>query len=94
MKILDTPVYMTVEEATDEYYPNSVVMINCEVEHDWPKAGYVAAAETEESRDYSELKDYEMELKKDSKNGEVCFIKTRYPLEGQALFVGQCYVEE
>ncbi|MCL1844242.1 MAG: hypothetical protein FWF79_10560 [Defluviitaleaceae bacterium] len=89
IKIFDTPEYMTVEQAEEKFRPNAVVMIKCEVKDYWPVAGYVAAAETLGGEDFKELNHYERKLLENPANGEVHFLMTELPYEGQGLFISQ-----
>ena len=82
----DPKEYMTTEEATERFYPYSVVMVQCEVDHYLPIAGYVIAAEKTED-DYDELKAYEIKFQKDKANGEVYLIRTSSPMEGESIYV-------
>ena len=79
IKIFDKPEYMTVEEIEEKFYPVSVVIANCEVEHFAPQAGYVMASETVPVDDYEELFGYQIELTNGKKHGEVYMITTKYP---------------
>ena len=85
IKIFDPPGYMTVEEVKSRYYPNRVVLKNCEVHRHAPIAGYVVAMETIPDVDYDDLSDYMNELCRDSLNGVVHMALTRKPLEGRWL---------
>jgi len=89
IKIFDIPEYMTVSQAEEKFRPNSVVMIKCAVKDFAPVAGYVAAAETCGGVDFQELSNYEDHLHEDPKNGEVFFIMTELPYEGQGLYISQ-----
>ena len=40
---LDHPVWMTVDEADEKLYPNSYIMIHCEVDTGLTTAGYLVA---------------------------------------------------
>jgi alpha-acetolactate decarboxylase len=77
MQKFEKPVYMLVEDVQKHYYPNSVVMINCEMKYFAPISGYIVGVASGEGSDNNELKAYHMELIKDGKNGEVHFIKTQ-----------------
>ena len=85
--IFDKPEYMTVEEIMEKFYPVSVVITNCEVVCHAPQAGYVMAAETVSVEDYEELYDYQLKLIRGKKHGKVYMITTKYPLEGESIFV-------
>jgi hypothetical protein len=89
IKIFDSPEYMTVEQAEEKFHPNSVLMIKCDVKDYWPVAGYVVATETLGGKDFRELHSYEHKLLKDPSNGEVFYIMTELPYEGQGLFISQ-----
>jgi len=86
MLLFEPKEYMTTEEATERFYPYSVVMVQCEVDHYCPMAGYVIAAEENEN-DYDELKAYQMRLRADKSNGAVHFIRTSDPMEGEWIYV-------
>ena len=86
MLLFEPTEYMTTEEATEKFYPYSVVMVRCEVDHYLPIAGYVIAAEETED-DYDELKAYETKLQADKSNGEVYLIRTSDPMEGEWIYV-------
>ena len=88
----DPKEYMTTEEATERFYPYSVVMVQCEVDHFLPIAGYVIAAEETED-DYDELKDYQICLRTDDSNGYVHFLRTSSPMEGEWIYVGDIFEE-
>jgi hypothetical protein len=92
MKIIEPKEYMTTEEATERFYPYSVVMVQCKVDHYLPIAGYVVAAEETED-DYDDLKDYEISLSTDKSNGEVYLIRTSSPMEGEWIYVGDIHEE-
>ena len=87
IKIYDKPEYMTVEEIMEKFYPVSVVIANCEVVCHAPQAGYVMAAETVSVDDYEELFDYQIKLTRGNEHGEVYMITTKYPYEGESIFV-------
>jgi hypothetical protein len=89
IKIFDTPEYMTITQAEERFRPNSVVMIKCIVQDFSPIAGYVAAAETHSGDDFEELSMYEEKMLDDPNNGEVFFIMTELPYEGQGLYISQ-----
>ena len=89
IKIFENPEYMTVEQAEEKFRPNSVVMIKCDVKDFAPVAGYVAAAETNSGDDFIELNSYEEKLLKNPENGDVFFIMTEFPFEGQGLYISQ-----
>ena len=86
MKVFESKEYMTTEEAVERFYPYSVVMVNCEVDHYLPTAGYVVAAEETED-DYDDLKDYQIHLSADESNGYVHFLRTSMPMEGEWIYV-------
>ena len=87
IKIFEKPEYMTVEEIEEKFYPVSVVIANCMVECHAPQAGYVMAAETIPVDDYEELFDYQIELTRGKRHGEVYMITTKLPFEGENIFV-------
>ena len=89
IKIFDNPEYMTVAQAEEKFRPNSVVMIKCVVNDFAPVAGYVIAVETCGGDDFQELNHYEEQLSEDPENGEVFFIMTELPYEGQGLYISQ-----
>jgi len=88
MTTLETPIWMTVEEASKKFYPNSYIMINCELDRGCPIAGQVVA--------YSPLKnkgiliDYVDELSSSGSGGEVTVEDTVDPLDGGSLLVEYC----
>ena len=89
IRVFDRPEYMTVKQAEQSFHPNSVIMINCEMEMFAPIAGYVVATETLGGEDYEELDAYRDALQRDTKNGEVFLLMTSDPYVGEGLFVGQ-----
>ena len=86
MRIFEPKEYMTREEVKERFYPYSVVMVQCKLDHYLPVAGYVVAAEETED-DYDELKDYPISLQADKSNGYVHFLRTSMPMEGEWIYV-------
>jgi len=91
IKILETPIYMTVEEIMEKYYPLRVVIANCEISYHAPIAGYVVATEGVPDDDYPELSDYEIALHRGGEHGAVYMIETKDPAEGEWIYVEFVY---
>jgi len=81
MTKLEKPIWMTVEEADKKYYPNSYVMVNCEIDQDFiVLAGEVMAYAP--SKNGGVLSQLKMELARSGEYGEVSLNRTKDPLDG------------
>jgi len=87
VKFFDNPVYMTVEEVKEKYYPHRVVLANCDEEQYATTGGYVMAMEGIPDDDYDDLFDYQVALNRGKKHGLVDMVLTRKPFEGEWLCV-------
>ena len=85
MTKLEKPVRMTVDEANEKFYPNSYLMVNCELDTGAVVAGEVIAYAP--LKEQGPLVDYAGELSRDGKHGEVVKLNTKDPLDGGSLLV-------
>ena len=85
MSKLDKPLRMTVEEANKEFYPNTYLMVNCEMDLGAAIAGEVIAYAPLKKQ--ATLVDYAWELEAKGTHGEVSVFDTKDPLDGEALLV-------
>jgi len=81
----DKPLRMTVEEANKKFYPNTYLMVNCEMDLGAAIAGTVIAYAPLKKQ--GSLVDYAWELGEKNENGEVRVFDTKDPLNGEALLV-------
>jgi hypothetical protein len=78
--ILDKPTRMTVKEANKKYYPNSYIMVNCEMDSNLIIGGDVYAyAPLRHDGSLTELK---FNLSRGGRHGVVCSRYTKDPLDG------------
>ena len=84
MTKLEKPVWMTVKEANEKYYPNTYVMINCEVDTGLPIAGEVVAYAPLKNNG-GEISKLKSKLARSGKYGVVDINQTKDPLDGGAL---------
>jgi hypothetical protein len=83
--VLEKPVRMTVEDANEKFYPNTYIMVNCEVDLGLPLSGDVYAyAPMKHDGSLTRLLS---ELSRSKKYGIVDMSLTKDPLEGGSLLV-------
>ena len=92
MTMIEHPRRMTVEEADTQFYPNSYIMVHCELDEGVVFAGQVVAFMP--LKQQGELIDYADELLLSGRFGEVRKLNTKDPLDGGALLVEYSKVEQ
>jgi len=89
---LEKPVWMTIDEAEEKFYPDSYVMINCKWEHGLIVAGEVFAYAPMKNNG-GQLGRLASELTRSGEYGAVKLNRTKDPLDGGSLLVEYCEVE-
>ena len=88
---LEEPIWMTIDEAQERFYPNSYVMVNCEREDEsgWIVSGKVVAYAPMKNNG-GMLSQLVSELCNLDEFGEVRLQRTKDPLDGGSLLVEYC----
>ena len=85
MTHIENPSRMTIEKANKDFYPNSYVMVNCELERGSVIAGKVVAFSSLERK--GALVDYAWSLSANPASGEVTIEDTIDLLDGGTMWV-------
>ncbi|MCL1883073.1 MAG: hypothetical protein FWF81_04885 [Defluviitaleaceae bacterium] len=86
---LEKPIWMTVEEADEKFFPDVYVITNCETRGGDIASGVVVAYAPMRNNG-GVIYDLADELHKSGEHGEVYFRLTQDPLEGGSLLVEYC----
>jgi hypothetical protein len=92
MKILDSPVWLTEDEANRQFYPETYIMTHCERDDEMILRGYVVAhAPLKKKR---ALVDYAGELSISEQHGRVIITNTKDPADGGSMLIELHSAEE
>ena len=84
MTHIENPIRMTIEKANKEFFPNSYIMVNCDLERGGVVAGKVVAFTSLENK--GPLVDYAWDLSSNPASGEVTIEDTIDLLDGGTMW--------